>query len=500
MKTTLLLALAALLVSAGYLAGRWRPGAAAGPGNRQVLYYVDPMHPAYRSDTPGTAPDCGMALEPVYADGAGPAEGGAPRPAGTVSLDAGKRQLQGVRIGTAEKVAASHSLRLLGRVVPDETRVHTLNAAAEGSVRELSDVTTGSRVRRGQWLGSVFMAETRSALQAYITALDVQDLDPQRRAHEGMTVSAGTSPGRSAQYTVERLRALGVSQRQIDELRLRRDIPLTVSLYAPVDGWVLARGVAHDQKFEKGAEWFRIANLDKVWVLADLTDADGAEVRPGQKARVTLPGGRGPLAAEVSQVPPQFDAASSTLKVRLLVDNPGATLRPDMFVDVDLQVERPMALTVPVDAVVDGGLRKTVFVERGGGVFEPRRVETGRHLGERVEIVQGLAEGDRIVVSGTFMVDSESRMKAAAAGLFGEPSRDPVCGMEVDEARARAAGTTHQHAGRTYSFCSEQCRRTFAASPEAVLRPSTGQGASQGQDHGHAEGHGQDQGRQQARL
>jgi len=502
MKTLRLALVALVLVAAGFMAGRWRAGPAGGATQVAAQKYQCPMHPAVIQDHPGDCPICGMKSVPIRGDGAVSAEGAAPRPAGTVTLEAGKRQLQGVRVGTVEKSASSHALRLFGRVVPDETRVYSLNAAMDGSVRRTSDVTTGSRVRKGQWLGAVFMVETRAALQAYITALDVQDLDPAMRKHEGMTVSAGTTPTKSAQFTVERLRGLGVSQQQIDGMREQRDIPLAIDLYAPADGWVLARNFTQDQKFEKAAEWYRIANLDKVWILADLADADAALVRPGQKATVTLPGGRGTLAAVVGNVPPQFDAMSSTLKVRLLVDNPGAVLRPDMFVDVDLAVDRPAALTVPVDAVVDGGVRKTVFVEKGDGVFEPRRVETGFHLGDRVEVVKGLSEGDRIVVSGTFMVDSESQMRAAAAGVSGEPAKDPICGMEVDEAKAKAAGKTHVHAGKTYFFCSEQCRKTFVAAPEAHLGASDGQGKGQGHEHGHDRGgaNAQDHGHRQASL
>ena len=498
MKTLLLALLALVLVAAGFVAGRTRGTSTGDAAQAARPKYQCPMHPAVIQDHPGDCPICGMKVVAVSAVGAGPTEGGSLHPAGTVSLEAGKRQLQGVRVGTVEKAPSTHALRLFGRVVPDETRIYTLNAALEGSVRRSSDVTTGSRVAKGQWLGSVFMVDTRAALQAYITALDVQDLDPSVRKHEGMTVSAGTTPSKSAQFTVERLRGLGVSQKQIDGMREQRDIPLSIDLYSPADGWVLARNFAQDQKFEKAAEWYRIANLDKVWILADLADADAALVRPGQKATVTLPGHRGTLEAVVSQVPPQFDAASSTLKVRLLVDNPGALLRPDMYVDVDLAIERPAALTVPVDAVVDGGLRKTVFVEQGDGIFEPRRVETGFHLGDRVEIVKGLSEGDRIVVSGTFMVDSESQMKAAAAGVHGEPARDPVCGMEVDEAKARAAGKTHVHAGKTYFFCSEQCKKTFVAAPEAHLGASDGQGHEPGHDRGGATA--RDPGRRQASL
>jgi Cu(I)/Ag(I) efflux system membrane fusion protein len=179
----------------------------------------------------------------------------------------------------------------------------------------------------------------------------------------------------------------------------------------------------------------------------------------------------------VSDVPPQFDPASQTMKVRLELANPGAALRPEMYVDVELDANRPEAVTVPADAVLDAGVRKTVFVEVGVGRFEPRDVETGWRAGGRVEIVRGLAAGERIVVSGTFLVDSESQLRAAGAGAAGSappaPAAaaadgapvDPVCGMTVDAASAQAAGRTHVHGGKTYYFCSDGCRSAFAADP-----------------------------------
>jgi len=468
--------LSSVLVAAGFGAGRWVPGPAApgpGAGARRVLHYVDPMHPAYRSDKPGIAPDCGMQLEPVYADG-GPATGagGASRPAGTVTLGSELRQLQGVRIGLVERAPSTQLLRLFGRVVPDETRVYMINAGLEGSIRELSAATAGSFVKKNQWLGAFFSADIRTPLQSYITALDVQDQDPFQRAQNGVQVAAGTNANRSAQFSVERLKGMGMSARQIEEMRKKRDIPLTVDIYSPVDGLVLARNVTLGQKYDRGAEWFRVANLDKVWILADLLEGDAALVRPGATARVTVPGQAAAFTAVVSRVPPQFDPASRTMKVRLEVDNPGAALRPDMFVDVSLTVERPAATTIPVDALVDSGLRKTVFVERGEGTFEPRAVETGWRSGGRVEILSGLAPGDRIVVSGTFLVDSESQLKAAAAGVYGAASKDPVCGMEVDEARAKAAGKVAEHHGKHFYFCSDTCRTTFLAAPDRLLTAS----------------------------
>jgi len=487
MTTTRTFLLSAVLVAAGFGAGRWGSGPTApvaGAGARTILHWVDPMHPAYRSDKPGTAPDCGMALEPVYADGGhGPGAGGVPRPAGTVTLDGELRQLQGVRLGTVEKAASTQSLRLFGRVAADETRVYVVNAGLDGSMRELSDVTAGSFVKKDQWLGAFFSADVRTPLQAYITALDVQDQDPAQRAQSGMQVAAGTSAGRSATFSVERLKGMGVSARQIDELRRKRDIPITIDVYSPVDGLVLARSVSRGQKYERGAEWFRIANLDKVWIVADLPDGDAALARPGVRALVTVPGQAAPLTAVVSQVPPLYDPMTRSLKLRLELVNPGALLRPEMFVDVALVVERPAAVTIPSDALVDSGLRRTVFVEQGEGTFEPRAVETGWRAGGRVEILSGLAPGERIVVSGTFLVDSESQLKAAAAGIQGVASKDPVCGMEVDEAKARAAGRTAQHAGHAYAFCSETCRDRFAAAPQRYLSAAAAAAGAGGDGH-----------------
>ena len=140
-------------------------------------------------------------------------------------------------------------------------------------------------------------------------------------------------------------------------------------------------------------------------------------------------------------------------------------LRPDMFVDVEFPVKLPPALTVPVDAVLDSGLRKTVFVDRGNGFFEPRQVETGWRMGDRVEIVKGLMPGERIVISGTFLLDSESRMKMAAAGMSAKAearaAKDPICGMNVDESKAKAAGRISEYGGKTYYFCADHCKQQF---------------------------------------
>jgi YHS domain-containing protein len=173
----------------------------------------------------------------------------------------------------------------------------------------------------------------------------------------------------------------------------------------------------------------------------------------------------------VSDVEPLFDETTRTLKVRLEMDNPGYALKPGMFVYIDFPVSLPPGVSVPADAVLDSGLRKVVFVDRGNGYFEPRRVETGWHVGDRVEIVRGLMDGERIVVSGNFLLDSETRMKAASvATAAASRTMDPVCGMEVDAEQARAAGRVIEHDHRTYYFCTDDCKKQFAANPERFER------------------------------
>jgi len=139
----------------------------------------------------------------------------------------------------------------------------------------------------------------------------------------------------------------------------------------------------------------------------------------------------------VSNSLPQFDASTRTLKVRLDVDNPGYILKPDMFVDVKVPIQLPAAITVPTDAILDSGLKKTIFVEQGNGGFEPREVETGWRIGNRIEIIKGLEPGEKIVTSGTFLIDSESKLELAAQGMYTPLSKDPVCGVDVAMRKAR---------------------------------------------------------------
>jgi RND family efflux transporter MFP subunit len=254
---------------------------------------------------------------------------------------------------------------------------------------------------------------------------------------------------------------VGLKEEQLEELARTGQYQTRIEIRSPVTGFVLSRTVSPLQRSEKGAELYRIADLSQVWVLANVFERDAPFVHPGTTARVTIPRQEGTFEAKVTEVLPQFDTTTRTLKVRLELDNPDFALIPDMFVDVEFLISLPQAITVPVDALLDSGLRQTVFIDLGNGFFEPREVQTGWRLGDRVEIVGGLMPGERIVVSGNFLIDSESRMKLAAGGFYGTPANDPSCGMEVYPSKAIPAALTVESEGKTYFFCSPECKEQF---------------------------------------
>ena len=457
-------------VVAAFLAGTWvaHRGASKGgdSGGRKVLYYVDPMHPAYKSDKPGIAPDCGMQLEPVYADGS-TGGGTSPGTPGTVTLPQEKRQAVGVAVGKAEKAPWTGTLRLLGRVTPDEGRTYRVNAASDIWLRKVFPPTTGSFVRKDEPLAAYFTSRYLPAANAYLFALNTR----QRHVQSAdVSQAQGQNLDIQMRQAVGNLINIGVSESQIREMEKTGKTGELVEIRSPAAGFVLVRAVTEGQYVTVGTELYRIADLGKVWILAETYESEGKLLVPGMEVKATHPQTKRTVRAKVTGILPQFDPQTRTMKVRLEADNPGYSLRPDMFVDLEIPVRRPPAVTVPAEAVIDSGTRKTVFVDRGEGRFEPRPVETGWRMGDRVEITKGLTEGEKIVVSGNFLVDSESRMKLAAAGIYGAWHVDPVCGMHVDEGKAKAAGKTVDHGGKTYYFCSDECVGKFRKEPAKYLK------------------------------
>jgi Cu(I)/Ag(I) efflux system membrane fusion protein len=405
--------------------------------------YHCPMHPAYVDDRSGTCPACGMKLVPVAPAATAPGSEGAAAgtpglaertpaaapAAGAMRIAEDKQKVLGMTVAPAVRAAGTRTLRVLGRVAADEARLYKVNAGMAGSVRDVS-AATGSRVRKGEVLGTFYAPDAASMLQLFI--VNTQGFD---RLQLGRLKDDGTPAGEghgeeeqpgfrqgagiyrsNLQQRVTQLENLGVSAVQREEIARTGLIPETIKIVSPSDGVVLARGVSPGLKFDRGFEFFRIADLRKVWVLADVFLQDARHVRAGLRAEVSVPEQQVTLAATVTEILPQFDAATRTLKVRLALDNPGFALRPDMFVDVTVRVDLPAGVVVPSGAIVDSGLVKWVYVQAGDGVFEPRAVETGWRAGDQVEVVKGLRPGELVVTSGTFFLDSETRMRPPTSG------------------------------------------------------------------------------------
>ena len=480
-----------LLMVASYLLGRHRTthnAPAVQKDSRTVLYWVDPMHPDYKSDHPGVAPDCGMALEPVYAESVSASGNSAAPMPGMVGIDAEKQQLFGIRVSAVERSSGTDNVRVLGRVLPEDTRVYRLNAGMEGFVRETFNDSPGVFVKKNQKLATYYGGDILAVASGFLAATaGVPGANGKDGARTVPFPGAVAKQGQSSvQGYTDRLRNLGMSDAQIQEMAETRLLPESIHVVSPVDGFVLARSISPGQHFEHSTEFYRIADLSHVWIVADILGNEAQHFRPGTAARVVLKGEGKALTAHVSDVLPQVDPSTRTLKLRLEADNPGFTLRPDMFVDVELPVAKAAGLAVPADSVIDSGREQRVFVERSPGVFEPRNVQVGWRFGDRIEIVKGLSEGERVVSAGTFLVDSESRLKSApatkkeqqqklapksAAGtsMSAHMVKDAACGMTIDAGKAAAEGHTITRGGVTYYFCSDRCKRKFSEQPDHAL-------------------------------
>jgi len=490
--TVLIIVIAALAFVAGDQHGKDQTGIAAQKTERTILYYTDPMNPGFRSEKPGTAP-CGMPLEPVYsevgADGKQVITSGGPlQSPGAVTVNPARQQLIGVQVSPVEIRPMTYTLRLYGKIVPDEIRIYRLNASTDSWVRELSDITTGSIVGQDQTLAEVLAPAFYNAQLTYLVAMD--NLDRIRSQLGGdVRHQQTTIADNQIRLAVQNLQNLGITDAQIEELANNRKSRPYMQIRSPTDGVVLNRNITLYQWFKAGEEFYEIADLARVWVYADVYEDEASHLKPGMEVKVRHEQSGRTFEARISQVLPLFDSVSKTLKVRIDVDNPGYDLRPDMFVDVEIPITMPPSLHVPADAVIDSGIRQIVYVAAGDNTFEPRIVETGWRLGRQVEITNGLMPKEKVIVSGNFLIDSESRMKTAAGGVIPAMSKDPVCGMFVNEEYARLTGKTATFGDETYYFCMNECRDEFTEEPEKyVEQKASDAGANmKGDGHDHHE-------------
>ncbi len=408
MKKLAVMLLIAAAFTGGFGYGRWygKPVSAAnGAGARKVLYWVDPMHPWYKSDKPGTAPDCGMKLTAVYEGDEKPSEDRLPP--GTIRITPEKQQLIGVEYGTVQYETVTGSLRAAARVTLDETKIAKVQSKLEGWIDRVFVDFTGKSVRKGDPLLTIYSPEALATQQEYLLAIKAQHL-----MHDNPMQEMMGSTENLVAAARKRLELWDIADRQIDEIAATGKTLQNLTLDSPISGVVMERNAFPKQHVTPDSALYTVADLSTVWVIADVFEFEAANVKLNAPATLTLaylPGRS--FHGRVSYILPQVDPTTRTLKVRIEFDNPGQLLKPEMYGEVEFQTGGARKLMVPQSAVLNSGDRQTVFLDRGNGLFEPREVKVGEQTENRVEILSGLQAGDRIVISGNFLMDSESRLK-----------------------------------------------------------------------------------------
>jgi Cu(I)/Ag(I) efflux system membrane fusion protein len=406
MRTLITLLAIAVAGAGGYGYGRWYAKPVAGA--RQPLYYIDPMHPWYKSPQPGIAPDCNMKLVPVFAGEEAQYERRAIKmPAGTVEVPAEKQQLIGVEYGTVDYESVNGSIKSVARVTLDETRVAKVHSRLEGWIDQVFADFTGKQVHAGDALLTIYSPEALATQQEFLLAQKAQHVLHENPVHE--MAESTQSLVASAR---KRLELWDLTAQEIEDIGSTGKPLQNLTVRAPISGFLMERNAYPKQRVMADTTFYTIADLSTVWVIADVFEYEAGAIRTGTPATLTLAYFPGRIfRGKVNYILPQLDPATRTLKVRIEVENPEFTLKPDMYGEVEFHTGGGRRLVVPTSAVLNSGDRQTVFVDRGRGFFEPREVKAGAASDGHTEILSGLKAGERIVVSGNFLLDSESQLK-----------------------------------------------------------------------------------------
>jgi Cu(I)/Ag(I) efflux system membrane fusion protein/cobalt-zinc-cadmium efflux system membrane fusion protein len=411
-------------------------------GERKIKYWVAPMDPTYISDNPGKSP-MGMDLVPVYEDEAPGASA-----SGGVLIDSAVVQNMGVRVEPARRQTVFRHVRSIGEVEVGEDQISVVNLRFSGWVERIHVDKTGDPVERGQTLVEIYSPELVAAQGEYLLALRTQ--------------GAGSALARSAR---RKFKLWDVSDREIEAIAKSREVRRTLAIRSPRTGFVLQKNVVEGARVMAGQDLYQIGDLRRIWVTAEIYEFDAPWVEVGQPAQMELSHEEGKVyEGKVAYIYPTLNAVSRTLTVRLEFENPDIRLKPGMFATVYIQYRRvDDVLAIPTEAILDSGRRKIVFVSAGDGRFEPSEIVTGlvgdRHM---TEVLSGIEEGEEIVVSGQYLLDSESQLQetirkmldrragrgepeaqARPETLFScpmhpkvtsaEPGRCPECGMDLEQ-------------------------------------------------------------------
>ena len=420
------LAAASLLLTASACRKAGPPGASAGEsstqGQRKVLYWYDPMKPEIHFDRPGKSPFMDMQLVARYADEELAASGPVPAGLSVVRIPLERRQQIGVTTARVGRHPVGGKVETNGVVAEDEARVHAVNAKFSGYIERLFVDRTGQSVRRGEPLLSVYSPDLVATEREYLLALENA-----RRLSGSSAPEAAADARALLEATRQRLRLWDIPDAEIERIEKSGRVAKDLVLPSPVSGVVLKKEALDGMAITAGMELYTIADLSTVWLLADVYESELALAAAGSAAEVRvafLPGAV--FKARVDFVYPTLMEDTRTVKVRLVLPNPGGRLKPGMYASVSISGKPREALAVPRSALIHTGDRQIAFVEQAAGVYVPREVQTGGQASDFVEVLSGLAEGDSVVTSANFLIDSESRIGAigsAPAGSAGQPVR-----------------------------------------------------------------------------
>jgi Cu(I)/Ag(I) efflux system membrane fusion protein len=390
------------------------PGAAA-PGSagaeRKPLYWYDPMAPEQHFDQPGKSP-MNMPLVAKYSDDAA---GSAGAPAGAIAIDPRVVQNLGVRLGPVERGSFARAVDTVGVVAVDEHRIEAIQVRQPGWVEQLDVRAVGDSVRRGQRLAGVYAPDLLATQQELLIA---------RNSGDPQLIGAAR----------RRLVLFGLSGSQIAHIEKTGQAERRVDYYAPFDGYVMDLGARQGAAVAPGTMLFQLADLQSVWINAEVPEAQAAWVKAGDPAVAEVPALPGEhYQGRIDYLYPELMPITRTLKVRVVIQNPGGRLRPGMFAAVHLRgTTQDQVLTVPTEAVIMTGTRSVVIVADDATHFRPALVRVGAEHGGRSEILEGLSVGQNVVASGQFLIDSEASLRGAFDNLAGSTeTQDPNAKPEL---------------------------------------------------------------------
>lgn len=396
-----------------------------------VMYYC-PMDTAYIKDAPGECPICGMDLvvmppQTKSADTMSGMEGFEVPGAAEVTIEPQRLQMIGIKTGNVERRSLGEQLTLAGSVAADETRTQKVTIRADGWVKELFVDQTGQYVKAGQPLLSIYSQELYQAGQDLLVAKNAAD---QSTPDTGLTAMRRQLLDAARQ----RLHLLGLADTDIDAIEQSGTAQSTITLHSPVTGYVLEKSVSPGQYIGMEQTLYTVADLSDVWVIAEVYEQNLSDIKVGQTATLRLAAYPDEtFDGKVGFIYPEVSESTRTLRIRLEFANHDLHLRPGMYGNVAIGLGGADVLAVPGEAVMDDGNVKYVFVVSDGKHFTPRKVLIGRTTNDWMEVVGGLTEGEEIVTSANFLIDSESRLKAAVAGMGGATAMPDMPGMSGSE-------------------------------------------------------------------